>query len=65
MANVLYYAIAFLAGGYLIPASMHFGGIFRADQMSADHPALMESILTALIASACWPVIVTRYVGRP
>lgn len=58
---MLGYAVAFLLGGYIIPASMHFAGVYAADRRAPDAPSRFESVISALMAAAVWPAVVTRY----
>ena len=61
---MLSHAIAFIAGGYVIPASMHFAGIYKSDQSASDHPSKTESFMTALLGALAWPAAWTRYEGQ-
>ena len=58
------YAISFLAGGYLIPASMHFGGIWKAERNAPDHPSAFECFMSALIGAVTWPLIQSTWIGE-
>jgi hypothetical protein len=58
------YAIAFIAGGYIIPASMHFVGVYKAEKLAPDHPTNVECFMSALIWALTWPLQEDRYEGR-
>lgn len=53
---VTYCAISFLAGGYVIPASAQFVGIWNAERFAPDKPTVFERFMTALIGAATWPM---------
>lgn len=54
-------AIAFIAGGYLIPASMHFHGIWEAEKAAPDRPSTFDHFMTALVGALTWPAPAWRY----
>lgn len=58
---MLTHAIAFIAGGYLIPASMHFVGIWQAEKSAPDNPTWGERFMTAFMEAALWPLNDGRY----
>lgn len=58
---MLGYAIAFIAGGYLIPFTICFSGIWAAEGSAPDSPTLGERFLTAFIEAVIWPMRDFRY----
>ncbi len=57
-------AIAFLLGGWLVPATGHAVGIYKADRMAPDNPSRLESAITAIIGGLAWPLQDGRYEGH-
>ena len=53
---MLGYVVCFLAGGYIIPASMHFAGIWEAENNAPDNPTWGEKFTTAFLGALMWPL---------
>lgn len=52
---MLTHAIAFLLGGYLIPATMWFWGIWAVEKNAPDSHTWTERFLTAFMGAILWP----------
>jgi hypothetical protein len=56
--------IGVFVGGYFVPFTINFFGIYHADRADGDRANVMESLLTAFVGAALWPIAETRYEGE-
>lgn len=59
---MLWYVVCFIAGGYIVPASLHMHGIYRTDRKAPDNPTVGDSLITAIIGGLLWPLMDGEYI---
>lgn len=48
--------IAFILGGYLLPALVFGWSVWQAESHADDNPSLFERIISTLVGALTWPM---------
>ena len=53
--------LAFVSGGYIIPAAIYFALTWEYEsKFATDQPSTLDKLLTSTIAAATWPFAIHR-----